>query len=90
MTARTGDCRARSSASKVEPVHDRHVDVEQQQLDIGLLRQHRQRLLAVAGEAEVQVLGADALPKALPDQGLEVGLVIDGQDLGRPGHTGSR
>ena len=68
-----------------QPVHHRHVDVEQHQLDVGLGGQHRQRLLAVMGEAEGEFPVADLAAKALPDQQLEIGLVIDGEDLGWAG-----
>ena len=83
MIARTGDCRVAQLGEQRQPVHHRHVDVEQQQLDVGLLRQHRQRLLAVTGEAEGEFAGADLAAKALADQQLEIGLVIDREDLGR-------
>ena len=87
MIARAGDCRARNSRQQGQPVHHRHVDVEQQQVDVGLLGQHRQRLLAVAREAEGEVALADALAEALLDQQLEVGLVVDGEDLGGLAHA---
>ena len=73
-----------------QPVHHRHVDVEQQQADVGLGRQHRQRFLAVAGEAEGEVTLADALAEALLEQQLEVRLVVDREDLGRLAHGEGR
>src|SRR5205807_5022085 len=68
-----------------QSVHDRHVDVEQQQRDIGLLRQYRERLLAVMGETEGEFLVANLAAEALPDQHLEIGFVVDRKDL-RSGH----
>jgi len=72
-------------AEQGQAVHDRHVDVEQHQVDIGRGLQHAQRFFAVPGEAEGEFLGADLTPEALRDQQLEIGLVIDGEDSGR-GH----
>ena len=69
-----------------EAVHHRHVDVEQQQADVGLLGQRCQRLLAVAGEAEGEIALADSLAEALLDQQLEVGLVVDREDFGGLAH----
>ncbi len=77
MIARTSDCRSRSSASSVSPF-----DVEQQEPDIGLLGQHRERLLAVMGKAKGEFLGADLAAEALPDQRFEINLVVDREDLG--------
>ena len=82
MIARTADCRSRNSLSKRQPVHHRHVDVEQHQVDIRFGVERRQRLLAVMGEAECEFLLADLAAKTLPDQQLEIGLVVDGEDLG--------
>ena len=90
MIARTGDLALLQHRQEREPVHHRHVDVEQQQLDVRVLRQHGQSLLTVAGEAKGIIARADLPAKSLFQQRLEVGLVIDRQDLGRPGHTGSR
>ncbi len=69
-----------------QPVHDRHVDIEQQQLDIGLVGQDGQRFLAVVSEAEGVFLRADLAAEALFDQQLEIGFVIDGEDLGKVRH----
>ena len=65
-----------------QPVHHRHVDVEQHQLDIRFGCEHRQRLLAVVSEAEFELLVADLAAKALPDQELEIRLVVDREYLG--------
>ena len=64
-----------------QPIHDRHVDVEQQQLDVGLVRQFRQRLLAVTGEAKIEFAGADLVAKPLAQQHFEIGLVVNREDL---------
>ena len=40
------------------------------------------RLLAVMGEAEREFFLADLAAKTLPDQKLEIGLVVDGENLG--------
>ena len=64
-----------------QPVHDRHVDVEQQEIDVGLGRQRRQRLLAVTGKAEDEFALADLATETLCQQQLEIGLVIDGEYL---------
>ena len=64
-----------------QPVHDRHVDVKQQKIDVGLGRQHSQRLLAVTGKAEDEFALADLAPETLRQQQLEIGLVIDGEYL---------
>ena len=50
-----------------EPVHDRHVDVEQQQVNVGLGHDRRQRFLAVVGKAEFEFAGADLTAEALSD-----------------------
>src|SRR5215471_4919587 len=69
-----------------EPVHDRHVDVEQQQVNVGLSRDRRQRFLAVVGKAEFEFAGADLTAEALSDQPFDVGFVVDGQNFGWAGH----
>ena len=81
MIARTGDLPLAQFGQQGQPVHHRHVDVEQHQLDVGLLRQYRQRLLAVVGEAEGRIASADLPAESLLDQRLEIGLVIDREDL---------
>ena len=43
--------------------------------------QHGERLLAVAREAKREFAGADLPAEPLVDQQLEIGLVVDGQDL---------
>ena len=65
-----------------EPVHDRHVDIEEHEVDVGFGVQRGQCLFAVMGEAECELLLADLAAKTLPDQKLEVGLVVDGKNLG--------
>ena len=65
MIARTADLPLAQFVKQRQPVHHRHVDVEQHQLDVGLGREHRQRLLAVMGEAEVELAVADLAAKAL-------------------------
>ena len=69
-----------------EPVHDRHVDVEQQQVNVGLGRDRRQRFLAMVGKAEFEFPGADLTAEALSDQPFDVGFVVDGQNFGWAGH----
>ncbi len=66
---------------KRQPVHDRHVDVEEKKLDIGLCGEDRERLLAVTREAEGVLPVADLAAEALAEQQLEIGLVIDGEDF---------
>ena len=65
-----------------QPVHHGHVDVEQHQLDVGLGGQRLQRLLTMVSEAEFELFVADLAAKSLFDQKLEIGLVIDSEDLG--------
>jgi hypothetical protein len=84
---RDDDCARRRLASpqlseQCQPIHDRHVDVEQQQLDVGLIRQLRERLLAMIGKAEIEFTGADLVAKPLADQHLKIRFVIDGENLG--------
>ena len=64
-----------------QPVHDRHVDVEEDQIDIGLCRERRQRFLAVMGKAEDKFALTDLAAEALREQELEIGLVVDSEDL---------
>ena len=71
-----------------ETVHHRHVDVEQHQFDVWLRGEHVQGFLAVMGKTEGVLLVADLAAKTLPNQGLEIGLVIDAEDLGRLGQWG--
>jgi hypothetical protein len=52
-----------------QPVHDRHVDVEQQQVDVRLVGEDRQGFRAVTGEAEGKLLRANLAAEALADQG---------------------
>jgi hypothetical protein len=66
-----------------QPVHHRHVDVEQQQLDVGIGFQNRQRLLAVVGEAEGELAVADLTAEALRNQRFEIRLIVDPEDLRR-------
>ena len=65
MIARTGRLLLAQSRQQGQPVHHRHVDVEQHQIDVGLGGEPVQRLLAVMGEAEGELLVADLTAKAL-------------------------
>src|SRR5262249_16055062 len=60
----------------------------QQEVDIGVVRQGRERFLAVTSEAEGKLLVADLAAETLPEQQLKIGLVIDGEDLRRGCHPG--
>ena len=82
MIARTADCRSLNSLQQRQPIHHRHVDIEQHEVDIRFGVERGQRLLAVMGEAECEFLLTDLAAKTLPDQNLEIGLVVDGKDLG--------
>jgi hypothetical protein len=70
-------------------IHHGHVDVEQHQLDVRLRRQHCQGFLPVMGKAEGELPGTDLAAKPLPDQRLEIGLVIDAEDFDRLGQWGA-
>ena len=64
-----------------QPVHDRHIDVEEYQLDVGFGRQYCQRFFAVMRKAEDEFPLPDLAAEALSQQELEIGLVVDGEDF---------
>ena len=68
-----------------QPVHARHIDVGHHHVDVVVLRQHCQRLDAVAGEQKADLALADLAPEFLDQQGLQIRLVVDHEDAG--GHA---
>jgi hypothetical protein len=86
MIARACDCRWRNSASSVSPSITGMLMSSSRSSMSGLLGEHCQRFLAVMGETELVFGGADLAAKALPEQQLEIGLVVDCEDLGRSAH----
>ena len=69
-----------------QAVHLRHVDVGQHHLDLVVGVQQLERLDAVVREDELVVAGPDLPAHALQDQRLQVGLVVDDEDLVRLCH----
>jgi hypothetical protein len=72
MIVRTGALLAQF-VQQGQPVHHRHVDVEQHQLDVGLGGQRRPALPRRGGQSGSRTLVADLAAKALADQRLEIG-----------------
>jgi hypothetical protein len=66
-----------------EAIHHRHVDVEQEQLDLGIGFEHLECFLAMTGEGEAELATADFTPESLGEQRLEIRLVIYGEDFCR-------
>ena len=63
-----------------QTVHPRHVDVGHDELDFRMAFEGFERLDAVLGEDEVQLVLADPAAKPLADQRFEIGFVVDHQD----------
>ena len=63
-----------------QPVHPRHVDVGDHQVDVAVRLQHGQRFDAVAGEQKADGAVADLVPELLQDERFQVRLVVDDQD----------
>ena len=68
-------------AEQREPVHHRHIDVGDHQVELGIGGDPLQRLLAVLREDEFEV--AVAALEAAADQGLDIRLVVDDQNARR-------
>ena len=68
-----------------QPVHARHVDVGHHHVDVGVLREHGERVDSIAGEEETHGAVADLAAEFLGDQRLEVRLVVD--DENAAGHA---
>ena len=66
-----------------QPIHARHVDVGHDHVEVAVFGQEGQRLDAVAGEAERNRPVLDLAAELLPDQVLEIGLVVDDEDFRR-------
>jgi len=60
----------------------RRLDVERHQVDIRVCGERGKRLLAMAGKTNGELALADLSPEALGDQQLEIGLVVNCEDLG--------
>ena len=65
-------------------VEPRHVDVGEDHLELGVLREPLQGLEPVLGEGELELAAPDAATELLADEDLEIGLVVDDEDLRRP------
>ena len=83
MIAFTADCRSCSSPSSVSPSITGMLMSSSINSMSGSAASTVKRFLAVMGEAESELPVADLAAKALPDQQLEIGLVVDGEDFGR-------
>ena len=66
-----------------QPIHAGHVDVGHDHVEVAVFGEEGQRLDAVAGEAESNRPVLDLAAELLPDQILEIGLVIDDENLRR-------
>ena len=64
-----------------QPIHPRHVDVGHDHVEVAVLGEEGQRLDAVAREAEGDRAVLDLTAKLLPDEILEIGLVVDDEDF---------
>ncbi len=76
-------------AEQRQPVHARHVDVREDELDRGVRLHGGKRLLAVPREGEREAAVAQVPPKLVAHEELQVGLVVDDEDVdggGRLGH----
>ena len=74
-----------SFCSSDKPVHPRHVDVGDHQVDAAIGLQGGQGLDAVAGEQKADRSVPDLVAELLQDERLQVRLVVNDQNLG--GHA---
>ena len=65
-------------------VEPRHVDVGEDHLELGVLREPLQGLEPVLGERELELAAPDAAAELLADEDLEIGLVVHDEDFGGP------
>ena len=63
-----------------QPIHPRHIDVGDHQIDVAVRLQRRQGFNAVAGEQEADRSVPDLVPELLQDESLQVRLVVNDQD----------
>ena len=90
MIARTGDLTLAQPRQQGQPVHHRHVDVEQHQLDPGSSASTASASSPWRAKRKAYSPRADLAAEALADQRLEVRLVVDGEDLDLAGHRRPR
>ncbi len=64
-----------------QPVHARHIDVADDEIDVAVRFQRFERFDAVAGEQKLRRSVADLAAKFLSNESLKIGLVIDKQDV---------
>jgi hypothetical protein len=60
-----------------EPIHPRHIDVGDHQIDAAVCFQRGQSLDAVVGEQEVDCSVADLLTELLQDESFQVWLIVN-------------
>ena len=65
-----------------QAVHPRHVDVADDEVDVVIGLERRQRFDAVAGEQETPCAVPDLAPELLQNESLQIGLVVNDQDSG--------
>ena len=70
-------------AKQRQPVHHRHIDIAQDDIDGWVLIQDLQRLLAITSEHQLKGPFPHLTTKFLAHQDFQIGLVIDHQDLHR-------
>ncbi len=63
-----------------QPVHPRHIDVGNHQIDVSVGLQHGQGLDAVAGKQKADGTTVNLVPELLLDKRFQVRLVVDNQD----------
>ena len=63
-----------------EPIHPRHIDVGDHQVDATVRFQRGQSLDAVVGEQEADCSVADLLTELLQDESLQVWLIVNDED----------
>ena len=66
-----------------QPVHPRHVDVGDHQVDVAVGLERRQGFDAVTGEQKADGSIANLVPELLLDERLQIRLVVDDQDIVR-------
>src|SRR5580704_14187165 len=64
-----------------KPVHSRHIDIGDHQIDGIAYLEHRQGFDAVAGKRKADLAMADLMAELLQNEGLQVRLVVDDEDM---------
>ena len=74
-------------AQQRQAVHDGHVDVRQDESDVGIFMQLGQGFFAVVGEDEVDLALADEAAELLADEQFQVFLVVYHEEAGGQGRS---